>query len=82
MRTYVKELMKAKKVTIRSLMDETGLSNQTILNARRNSDDWKRDLCKKEDPTICSCSLATLDRIAQALGVSVHDLFSDQPNKE
>lgn len=82
MKSRVKELMKANGATFRTLMEESGLSNQTIINARRSSDDWKHGLCKEEDPTICSCSLGTLDRIASALGVSVHDLFSDRPDSE
>lgn len=82
MKSFVKPIMKAKKVTIRALMDETGFANKTILSARRSTDDWKHDLAKETDPTICSCTLGTLDRIARALGVSIHDLFSDQPNKE
>ncbi len=76
MHTHVKKLMEAKGITIRSLMMETGLSNQTILNARK---------CEKDDEkktgNICNCTLGTLDRIARALGVSVHDLFDDTPEQ-
>lgn len=76
MRTHVKKIMNAKGLTIRTLMSETGLSNQTILNARR---------CVEDDPqkkgNICNCTLGTLDRIAHALGVSVHDLFDDTPDQ-
>lgn len=75
MRSHVKEIMNAKGVTVRALASETGLSSQTIVNARK---------CVKDDPNkkgnIRSCSLSTLARIAQGLGVSVHDLFSDQPD--
>ncbi len=77
MQTHVKKLMEAKGVTIRTLMLETGLSNQTILNARK---------CDKDDTkktgNVCNCTLGTLDRIAHALGVSVHDLFDDDPSQQ
>ena len=77
MESHVRKIMKAKGMTIRSMMEVTGLANKTILSARRSSYDFERGLAKDSDPTICSCTVGTLSKIADALGVSVHDLFDD-----
>ena len=77
MKSHVKAIMKAKGMTIRAMMEATGLANKTILGARRNSDDFEMGLAKEDDPTICSCTVGTLSKIAGALGVSAHDLFDD-----
>ena len=58
----LKKIMKDKKVTVRNLSEKTGISIQTIMNARDN---------KK----ICSCSLGKLQKIARALDCKVKDLF-------
>lgn len=76
MKSRVKEIMEAKGATIRTLMEQTGFANKTILSARRGTGDLKA-----ENGNICKCTLGTLDRIAQALGVSVHDLFDDTPDR-
>lgn len=81
MQSNIARLMQAKSVTIRALSKETGLSIQTLMTARKSS--WE---AIRPDGTavrtICSCTLGNLDSIAQGLGVSIHDLFSDQPSKE
>lgn len=66
MKSYVKEIMKKKGITLRQLMAETGLANKTVLNAR-------------DDIKILTCGLGTLETIARALGVSVKDLFEEEP---
>lgn len=66
MKSNVRKIMEAKGVTLRALMEETGLANKTILSAR-----------KDDKQGICTCTLGTLDRIARALGVSPKDLFDD-----
>lgn len=60
-RSKIKDIMTAKGVTIDELVQDTGLAKETINRAR--------------DSRICLCRLETLDRIAQALGVQVMDLF-------
>ena len=57
------------KTTIRALEAKTGLAQTTIVRARTDSG-------------MAGCSLSTLERIARALEVSVHDLFEDEPGKE
>lgn len=87
MKSNVRKIMEEKGVTVRDLMvkideifprtHETGkkkgqvlyTSSKTIMNAR-------------DDGKIESCTLATLKMIARALGVSIHDLFSDRPDSE
>ncbi len=66
MKSNVRKIMEAKGITLRGLMEETGLANKTILSAR-----------KDDKQGICTCTLGTLDRIARALGVSPKDLFDD-----
>lgn len=56
------------KITIRAMQKETMLAQTTILRAR----------CNKG---IESCTLSTLERIARALGCSIHDLFEDNPER-
>lgn len=57
----VKELMGEKGVSIRKLVQITGLSSGTVHRARG-------ELIEK-------CTLSTLERIADVLGVRVKDLF-------
>lgn len=52
------------KLTLRMLEKETGLAQTTILRSRTNEG-------------IMGCSISTLERIAKALGCSIHDLFDD-----
>lgn len=60
----VKQLMDEKRITVRALMQMTGLSNLTVVRAR--------------DSRIVKCRLETLEVIARALGVRVTDLFSEK----
>ena len=63
MHSRLPELMKSKGVTIYGLMDQTGLSKETITRAR--------------DKRIRHCSLVTLNLIASALGVKTADLYCE-----
>jgi DNA-binding Xre family transcriptional regulator len=56
--------MKDKNMTIRALEQLSDVNNVTILKARK-------------DAEISRCTLATLEKLAMALDVSVHDLFDD-----
>ena len=62
-RSNIRQLMEEKKITIRVLLDEIGISSQTITRAR--------------GPLIRECRLSTLEAIAGALGVKVKDLFEE-----
>ena len=68
MKSNVSSVMKEKKMTIRALEAASGVNNVTILRARK-------------DDMIEKCTLGTLGKIARALGVSVHDLFTDDPKE-
>lgn len=59
----VKKLMEEQSITIRKMMEETGLADVTILRARRE--------------LIIQCRLSTLEIIAKCLGCSVKDLFDE-----
>lgn len=59
----VKLVMEKKKMTIRKLMELSGLSNETILRARGEQ--------------IVQCRLETLIIIGQCLGCKVKDLFDE-----
>ena len=59
----VKKIMEKQGITIRKLVDETGLSDVTILRARREQ--------------IAQCRLSTLETIAKTLGCKVKDLFDE-----
>jgi len=59
----IKRLMKEKRVTVRGLMSETRLANETIVRAR--------------GAHIRQCRLETLETIAHALGCRVKDLFEE-----
>ena len=66
MQSKVSEIMKEKKISVRALVASTGLAIQTIMNAR-------------DDIKMLTCGLGTLETIARALGVSVKDLFEEEP---
>ena len=68
MKSNLVAIMKDKNITIRALEELSKVNNVTICRARR-------------DDMIGKCSLDTLDRIARALEVSVHDLFDDAPGR-
>ncbi len=59
----IKQIMEAKNISIRTMVYDTGLSNMTILRARRNG--------------INQCRLCTLEAIADYLGCKVKDLFEE-----
>jgi len=61
----VKEIMEKKGVTLRGLVGDSGVSKQTIINAR-------------SDSGISECRLSTLGRIASALEVPVKELFDGE----
>ena len=61
----VKDIMEKKGVTLRGLVETSGVSKQTILNAR-------------SDEGIADCRLSTLGRVALALGVPVKKLFDGE----
>ncbi len=69
LKSNVQQIMKDKSFTIRALEEKTKLAQMTILRARK-------------DEKIGLCNLRTLIVIARALGVSVHDLFTDQPDSD
>lgn len=62
----VKQLMQEKNKSIRGLATELQLAQRTILRAR--------------GPLIRQCQLATLEKIANALGVKVADLYTEVRN--
>jgi DNA-binding Xre family transcriptional regulator len=64
MKSNLERIMKDKKMTIRALEQLSEVNNVTILKARK-------------DTEISRCTLATLEKLAMALDVSVHDLFDD-----
>jgi len=64
-KSNLKALMELKKVTFRELEQASGISRQTLSDARTDSG-------------IAKCRLSTLGRIAQALGVGTKDLFGGE----
>jgi DNA-binding Xre family transcriptional regulator len=62
----LKYIMDKKEITIDKLIEISGVSNHTIVRARRTS--------------ISECSLGTLERIANALDCKVKDLFEQERN--
>ena len=63
----LKYIMRMKKITINKLIELSGVSNHTIVRARRTS--------------ISECSLDTLEKIADALDCKVKDLFEQEKEK-
>lgn len=68
MQSKLPELMKAKGVTIYELIEQTGLSKETITRAR--------------DHRIQHCSLLTLSKIAAVLDTSPRELFEPTQSPE
>ena len=60
----VKEIMKKRKVTVRGMVEATGLSSATVNRAR-------------QDEGISECRLSTLARIGGALGVRTKRLYDE-----
>ena len=65
MKSNLEKIMKTRGMTIKTLEHLAKVNNVTILKARKDDD-------------IQRCSLATLVKIAEALEISVHDLFDDE----
>lgn len=65
----IKKIMKEKKLTIRQLESETGMSTRTLNKARSNDG-------------ISECRLSTIARIADALGVDVKETFEKKKEGE
>ena len=61
----VKALMKGKKMTVQRMVEAAGCSSATIHRAQ-------------QDRGIETCRMSTLGWIADALNVSVHDLFDGE----
>ena len=59
----LRQIMEEKKVSIRTMVYDTGIANTTVLRARRKG--------------ISQCRLCTLEIIAEYLGVKVKDLFDE-----
>jgi len=60
----VKKKMEEKGITIREMVEKTGLADVTILRSRRDQ--------------IVKCRLETLESIANCLGCRVKDLFEEK----
>ena len=65
----VKAFMKKKKITVRDMVESTGLSSATINRAR-------------QDEGISECRLSTLGRIGTALGVRTKRLYDEGEGQE
>lgn len=63
----VKKIMEEKGVTLKQLVQMTGLAEETIMRTRRGGG-------RKQ---LASCQLMTLEIIAKALGVKIKDLFDE-----
>ncbi|GKG92050.1 hypothetical protein CE91St38_00580 [Desulfovibrionaceae bacterium] len=68
-KSYVKKIMKDKQVTIRDIVETSGLSSATIHKAR-------------QDEGIAECRLSTLGKIGSALGVKTKRLYEETDGKE
>jgi transcriptional regulator with XRE-family HTH domain len=77
LKSNLPKIMESKGVTIRALESLSGVSNVTILRARKGDEGDTKD--KKN---ISNCTLGTLAVLARTLGVSVHDLFDDDPGQQ
>jgi len=62
-KSRVKQLMQEQGYTVRSFAAKVGVTEQTIMKARR-------------DDKILTCRMSTLAKIADALGVGFDDLLS------
>ena len=68
-KSNVKSLMEKKKKTFQEIVDNSGISRQTIHKAR-------------QDSGISECRLSTLGRIAKALEVGTKELYEEEAVKE
>lgn len=62
LRSNLKPLMEQRGITLRQMVEDTGLAEMTVIRARRGQ--------------ISACRLETLVSIANYLGCTVNDLFS------
>ncbi|WP_462326101.1 helix-turn-helix domain-containing protein [Desulfoplanes sp.] len=62
--SHLERIMNEKKTTIRQLGEDSGVNNVTIMRARK-------------DDMIERCTLGKLRQIAEALEISIHDLFDE-----
>ena len=62
-RSNLKEIMEKQGVTIKRMVNDTGLAEMTLIRARREQ--------------IAQCRLETLVIITKYLGCTVNDLFSE-----
>lgn len=63
--SHLEKIMHDKKITIRQLGEDSGLNGVTIMRAR------KSDMIER-------CTLGKLRQLAEALNVSIHDLFDEE----
>lgn len=68
-KSNIREIMKKKKLRIRDISEQYGLSSTTLTKART-------------DEGIRECRLSTLERIAEALGVSTKKLYDEVKEEE
>ena len=64
MESKVKALMESRGMTVRDMVELTGLSSATVIKAR--------------DERIATCSVSSLEKIASTLGVQVCDLLDEE----
>ena len=64
LRSNLKLLMEQRGITLRQMVEDTGLAEMTLIRARRGQ--------------IGACRLDTLVSIASYLGCTVNDLFSQE----
>lgn len=64
----LKQVMEEKGMSIRRMVHESGLSEETVLRGRRGGGQGQ----------LGSCTLITLEAMAKALDVKVKDLFDEE----
>ena len=64
LRSNLKPLMEQRGITLKRMVEDTGLAEMTVIRARRGQ--------------IAACRLDTLVSIASYLGCTVNDLFSEE----
>ena len=64
LRSNLKPLMEQRGITLKRMVEDTGLAEMTVIRARRGQ--------------ISACRLDTLVSIANYLGCTVNDLFSQE----
>ncbi len=64
----VKAVMEQRSITIKHLVQTSGLAEETIMRARRGGGQGQ----------LGSCTLLTLETMANALGVKIKDLFEEE----